>query len=450
MRISSVILAAGKGTRMRSKKPKVLHTLAGKFLINYSIEIAKQVTGTKPIVVVGYGADAVREVIGDQADCVKQADQLGTGHAVRQAEAKLRGQADLILVLAADMPLLTGESLKHLVEIQAMGGGPITITTIVSDDPRGFGRVVRNASGEVREIIEQIHATPEILAIRELNAGVYCFDANWLWEALGRIPLSPKGEYYLTDLVGIAVEDGLPINTFKLEDADEALGINTRVHLAQAESILRRKINHNWMLAGVTLIDPLTTYIEAKVTIGQDTVIHPNTYLQGDSRIGEDCIIGPNVIISDSLVGNRCKVRNSVLESATLEDNVDIGPYGHLRKGAYLAEGVHMGNFGEVKNSYLGAGSKMGHFSYLGDAKLGEGVNIGAGTITCNYDGERKHPTEIGAGAFIGSDTMLVAPLKVGERARTGAGSVVTRDVPPYTVVAGVPARAIRKIKKND
>ena len=279
---------------------------------------------------------------------------------------------------------------------------------------------------------------------------MYCFDAKWLWEALPRIPLSPKGEYYLTDLVGIAVEDGLPINTFSLEDADEAMGINTRIHLAQAESLLRRKINHKWMLEGVTLVDPQSTYIEAKVKIGMDTIVHPNTYLLGNTTIGEDCLIGPNAIVSDMRIGDRCKVFNSVLESAILEDDVDIGPFGHLRKGAHLAEGVHMGNFGEVKNSYLGAGTKMGHFSYLGDATVGEGVNIGAGAITCNYDGVQKHPTEIGAGAFIGSDTMLVAPLKVGEKARTGAGSVVTKEVPPKTVVAGVPARAIRKIEEDD
>lgn len=450
MKISTVILAAGKGTRMRSKRPKVLHELLGKPLISYSIETAKQVTGLKPVVIVGYEADAVREVIGDQVDYVQQVPQLGTGHAVQQIEALLREQADLILVLAADMPLLTSDSLKRLVTLQETSGGPITITTFFSQEPRGFGRVVRDAFGDVREIVEQLHATPEILAIRELNAGVYCFDAKWLWEALPRIPLSPRGEYYLTDLVGIAVEDGLPINTFRLEDADEAMGINTRIHLAQAESLLRRKINHKWMLEGVTLVDPQSTYIEAKVKIGMDTIVHPNTYLLGNTTIGDDCLIGPNAIVSDTRIGDRCKVFNSVLESAILEDDVDIGPFGHLRKGAHLAEGVHMGNFGEVKNSYLGAGTKMGHFSYLGDATVGEGVNIGAGTITCNYDGVQKHPTEIGAGAFIGSDTMLVAPLKVGEKARTGAGSVVTKEVPPKTVVAGVPARAIRKIEEDD
>jgi len=297
----------------------------------------------------------------------------------------------------------------------------------------------------VQAIIEEAHATPEQLAIRELNAGVYCFRAEWLWQALERIPLSPKGEYYLTDTVGLAAEEGLPIEVSIVDDPAEALGINTRVHLAEAETHLRQRINRRWMLAGVTILDPATTYIEADVTIGADTVLYPNTHLRGNTTIGSHCRIGPNSILEDTRVGDHCLVLASVTEGAILEEGVSMGPYGHLRKGAHLGAGVHMGNFGEVKSSYLGPNTKMGHFSYIGDAQIGANVNIGAGTITCNFDGEHKHPTEIGDDVFIGSDTMLVAPLKIGDRARTGAGSVVTHDVPADTIVVGVPARPHRK-----
>jgi bifunctional UDP-N-acetylglucosamine pyrophosphorylase/glucosamine-1-phosphate N-acetyltransferase len=318
--------------------------------------------------------------------------------------------------------------------------------SVVAEDPRGFGRVLRDEDGEIKAIIEESHATPEQLEIRELNTGVYCFSARWLWDALRRVELSPKGEYYLTDLVHIAVSDGSSVQALEVDDPSEMIGINTRVHLAEASAKMRQRINHRWMLAGVTMIDPATTYIEPGVTIGQDTVIWPNTFLRGGTQVGESCSLGPNTVILDTQLGHRVKVMASVVENAIVEEDVDIGPFGHLRKGAHLAQGVHMGNFGEVKNSYLGPGTKMGHFSYLGDATIGPNVNIGAGTITCNYDGERKQPTEIGADVFIGSDTMLIAPVKLGEGARTGAGSVVNKDVPPKTLVVGVPARAIRKL----
>lgn len=449
--ITPVILAAGQGTRMHSSLPKVLHPLLGRPLIHYSVDAARQVTGVKPIVVVGHGAELIRRELGDQAEFVLQESQLGTGHALQQAESRLRGKTGQILVVAADMPLLTPQTLQQLVQTQKENPGPITMLTLHQDDPRGFGRVIRGHSGEVLAIVEEAQATPEQLKIRELNSSVYCFEAEWVWSALPRIPLSPKGEYYLTDLVGIAVTDGLTVRAVSVEDRDETIGINTRVHLAEAEAVLRRRVNRQWMLAGVTLIDPATTYIEPDVTIGQDTTIWPNTYLQGKTSIGASCIIGPNAVVRDTQIGNACKVFASVLESARLEDDVDIGPFGHLRKGAHLGQGVHMGNFGEVKNSYLGPGTKMGHFSYLGDATLDENVNVGAGTITCNFsiDG-KKSTTEVGAGVFIGSDTMLVAPVKIGEGAATGTGSVVTKNVPAHTLVVGVPARAIRKLEKRD
>lgn len=450
MSISSVILAAGHGTRMKSVMSKVLHPLGGRPLIWHSLEAAARAAGSTPIIVIGHEGEAVQRAVGTAGVFVTQNPQLGTGHAVMQAASVLKGKSDYVLVTYADMPLLTQETLSALIQEHLGSSSAITMLTIFEDDPRGFGRVVRNESGSVLAIVEEAQATPEQLAIKELNASVYCFTANWMWDALERIPLSPKGEYYLTDLVEIARQDGLEVSALVLEDSREAIGINNRVHLAEAEAILRERINQHWMLEGVTLIDPSTTYIEPEVTIGRDTVLWPNTFLRGKTTIGENCKIGPNTIIDGTRVGSGCTILSSVLEKAHLEDGVEMGPFAHLRKGAHLAEGVHMGNFGEVKNSYLGPGTKMGHFSYIGDATIGADVNIGAGTITCNYDGVNKHPTEIGQGAFIGSDTMLVAPLKIGEGARTGAGAVVTKNVADYTLAVGVPARSIKKLEKSD
>jgi len=445
MEIRAIVLAAGQGTRMNSSLPKVLHPILGKPLVWYCLEAARQATGTKPVVVVGHGAEKVHEAIGDAAEFVLQEEQLGTGHAVQQAEALLKGQSDFVVVTYGDMPALKTATLQQMIQTQVNHQGPMTMLTVVVDDPRGFGRVVRDQAGGVRAIVEETQATPEEMQIRELNAGVYCFNVDWLWQALPRIPLSLKGEYYLTDLARLAVADGLSIQAVRAADQDETIGINTRVHLAEAAVILRSRINQDWMLAGVSIVDPATTYIEPGVEIGQDTMIWPNTYLQGNTRVGENCELGPNTMIRNTSIGNNCTVLASMLEGARLEDDVDVGPFARLRKGAHLAKGVHMGNFGEVKNSYLGPGTKMGHFSYLGDTTIEGDVNIGAGTVTCNYDGVHKNPTWIGKGAFIGSDTMLVAPVKVGEGAKTGAGAVVTHDVPPNTVVVGVPARPIAK-----
>jgi bifunctional UDP-N-acetylglucosamine pyrophosphorylase/glucosamine-1-phosphate N-acetyltransferase len=371
---------------------------------------------------------------------------LGTAHAVMQAGPLLRDAGGLILVCYADMPLLRGETLKRLVEKQQANPGPFSMLTVFSNDPRGFGRIVRGADGTVQAIVEEVVATPEQLALRELNVGAYCFRADWLWDALGRIEKNPrKGEYYLTDAVEVAVKANLPVQAEVMEDALEAIGVNTRVHLSEVESEMRRRVNESHMLNGVTMISPVSTYIEVGVIIGRDTVIWPNTYLHGRTEIGEANVIGPNTMIRDSKIGNRCNVRMSVLEGAVLEDEVDMGPFARLRKGAHLGSHVHMGNFGEVKDSYLAEGVKMGHFSYIGNAQIGANTNIGAGTITCNYDGVRKNPTEIGEDVFIGSDTMLVAPLKIGDRAMTGAGAVVTKDVPPDMLAVGMPARMLHK-----
>jgi bifunctional UDP-N-acetylglucosamine pyrophosphorylase/glucosamine-1-phosphate N-acetyltransferase len=419
-------------------------------MVWYSLETAQKVTGVKPVLVIGHGAEQIRQEIGEAADFVLQESQLGTGHAVLQAEPLLKDKGGVVIVTYADMPLLSDRTLKRMVEAHQTQPEPaITMLTLIDEEARGFGRVLRNAAGQVESVVEEAEATPDQLSIRELNAGVYCFTAGWLWPALSRIPISSKGEYFLTDLVAIAAAEGLPVQSISTDNPGEALGINNRIHLAEAEAILRQRTNEAWMLSGVTLIDPLSTYIETGVEIGPDTIIYPNTYLQGGTKIGQACTIGPNSTLRDTRIGDRCTVFASVADKAVLEDDVDIGPYAHLRKGAHLARGVHMGNFGEVKNSYLGPGTKMGHFSYVGDTTTGEKVNIGAGTITCNYDGEKKSHTEIGAGAFIGSDTMLVAPVELGEGARTGAGAVVTKDVPSYTLAVGVPARAIRKLKRS-
>jgi len=448
MKVTAVILAAGQGTRMKSELPKVLHAVCGQPMVYYAIQAAKATSTEVPVVIVGHRAEAVREFLGETARCVVQDPQLGTGHAVQQAEAMMKGKTDLVLVTYADMPLLRAGTLSRLTETQRANPGPLTLLTVSADDPRGFGRVVRGTDGRVQAIVEEVAATPEQLKIKELNVGAYCFSAGWLWEVLHRLPLSKKGEYYLTDTVELAVKAGLPVQAVVTDDPVETIGINTRVLLAEAETAMRQRINAAHMLAGVTMIDPQTTYVEASVTIGRDTVLWPNSYFQGGTRIGENCEIGPDCIIRDTVIGNDCLVLASVLEGALLEDDVDIGPFAHLRKGAHLCKGVHMGNFGEVKDSTLGPGTKIGHFSYIGNAAIGPNVNIGAGTITCNYDGVRKNPTEIGEDVFIGSDTMLVAPVKLGARSRTGAGAVVTKDVPPDTLAVGMPARAIRKLDK--
>lgn len=442
MRLAVVILAAGQGTRMRSDLTKVLHPLGGKTLVTHALDAARALTDATPILVVGRGSAAVREAVGDGATFVEQAEQLGTGHAVLQARELLQGQFDLVLVSCADMPLLTVETLRRVVEQQQQNPGPITMLTLIAADPRGFGRVIRDENGAVTKIVEEAVATPEQLAVRELNTSAYCFDAEWLWSHVDQIPISlPKREYYLTDLVEMAVAAGLRVEAVVTADGTEALGINTRVHLAEAERVLRRRVNERWMLAGVTIVDPATTYIEPDVIIGRDTVVWPNTHLRGQTKVGEHCHIGPNTIVVDCQIGNRCRALASVLERAVMEDETDIGPYSHLRQGSRLCTGAHVGNFGELKNTTLGPGAKMGHFSYLGDTEVGSEANIGAGTITCNYDGTRKHKTVIEEGAFIGSDTMLVAPVRVGKRAKTGAGAVVTHDVPDGTLAYGVPAQ---------
>jgi bifunctional UDP-N-acetylglucosamine pyrophosphorylase/glucosamine-1-phosphate N-acetyltransferase len=435
---------------MKSDLPKVLHPLCGKPMVWHVLEALKHAATEKPVVIVGHGAEQMIQYLGESADCILQEPQLGTGHAAMQAEDLLRGKTDYVIVTYADMPLLRGETFQRLLEMQRSNPGPLSLLTVIADDPRGFGRIVRKADGTVEAIVEEYVATSEQQQIKELNVGAYCFKADWLWDALHRIQKNPKkGEYYLTDIVEIAVKENLPVQALVHDDFIETIGINSRVHLSEAEAALRTRINRGHMLNGVTMMDPASTYIEVDVKIGRDTTILPNTYLHGNTEIGAWNVIGPNTMIHDSRIGNRCKVLASVMEGAVIEDDVDIGPFARLRKGAHLKSHVHMGNFGEVKESTLGEGVKMGHFSYIGNATIGANTNIGAGTITANYDGEKKNPTEIGEDVFIGSDTMLVAPLKLGDGARTGAGAVVTENVPEDTLVVGVPARVIRKVPRK-
>lgn len=448
--VAAVILAAGQGTRMKSKLAKVLHPVAGKPMVEYSVSAAAFAGVTNTVLVVGHQGDQVRAALGERVTYVEQPEQRGTGDAVKCAAQVLQEQAAHVLVYYADMPLLKPETLRALVEKHRATDATLTMLTVVADDAMGFGRIVRSVNGKPLRIVEEIEATPQELTIRELNPGVYCFNAAWLWENLERLKPSPKkGEYYLTDLLEFAVTQGVGVETETIYDVSQAIGINTRVHLAKAEQLMRERIRERLMLAGVTLIDPATTFIDDDVSIGQDTVILPNTHVQGNTRIGADCRIGPSAIVRDSVIGDACTVGPSVIESSVLEDHVDIGPFCHLRPKAYLSRHVHLGNYAEVKNSRLGEGVHMGHFSYAGDADIGAHTNYGAGAITCNYDGKNKHRTVIGENVFIGSDTMLVAPLTIGDRARTGAGAVVTQDVPSDTLVVGVPARMIRKLDSD-
>ncbi len=388
MNLAAVILAAGQGTRMKSNLPKVLHRVAGKPMVRYALDSVCALGIDKTVMVVGYGAEQVRAAVGDAALFVEQVEQRGTGHAVRQARDTLRGKADTILVTYADMPLLRAETLQRLVDLHATARATITMLTVRSDDSMGFGRILRTQRQRVLGIIEESDATPAQRAIRELNCGVYCFDAAWMWEHLPRLkPNGSKREYYLTDLVALAVKERRKIESIVLDDVTEVIGVNTRAHLARAEKIMRARINDALMEAGVTLIDPTTTYIDAGVEVGMDTVIEPNTQLKGKTRVGANCRIGPSALLSDAQVGDGCEVIASVIRESVLEERSHVGPWANLRPGTHLAREVYIGTHGEVKNSFVGAGTHIGHFSYIGDAHLGARVNIGAGTITANYAG---------------------------------------------------------------
>jgi bifunctional UDP-N-acetylglucosamine pyrophosphorylase/glucosamine-1-phosphate N-acetyltransferase len=449
MPCESIVLAAGLGTRMRSPLPKVLHTLAGRPMLTWVAEACREATGQPPTIVTGPGDEAVQATVED-AHWVIQEDRLGTGHAVLQAKSTLEAHQGMVLVANGDMPLVTAHTMKRLIETQSGNDGPLTLLTVKADVSRGFGRIIRDVNGEVTGVVEEAHATPEQLALHEFNAGVYCIQADWLWGALADLAVSPKGEYYLTDLVATAAGEGGSIAWVEVGDPSEVIGINTQAHLAEAESIVRQRINLYWMDQGISFQDPGNSYVDWDVQLASGVTILANTHLQGATRIGEGSRVGPNTVIQDSTLGKACVIVASHLEGATLGNRVEVGPFGHLRRGASLGDDVHLGNFGEVKNSRLAKGVKMGHFSYIGDATIGEETNIGAGTITCNFDGTKKNETHIGKDVFIGSDTMLVAPIRIGDRSRTGAGSVVTKDVGDDSLAVGMPARVIRRLEEQD
>ena len=446
MSFKAVVLAAGEGRRMRSRQPKVLHKIAGEPMVKHALRALEGLAPDEVVLVVGYGAEEVRRTLGGGYTYAEQKEQLGTAHALLQAKEALESTSDTVLVLYGDGPLIRTETLARMIEYHGERGATLTLLTHRTSGPSDFGRVIRE-DGRVRAVVEEALASEAQKKIEEINCGLYCFQGDWLWAALPKIELSERGEYYLTDIVAMAAEEGVSIGTFEVEDSEEVLAINNRLQLAQAEAIMRRRILQELMLRGVSIIDLASTFVEAGVSVGEDTVIHPGSVIQGKTKIGRECIIGPYSILREAMVGDSCKVLYSVIEEATLEGGVNIGPFSHLRPGAHLGQGVHIGNFAEVKNSQLGAGVNVSHFSYLGDATIGPGANIGAGTVTCNFDGKRKHRTTIEEGAMIGSDTMLIAPVTVGARAMTGAGSVVTKDIPPETLALGVPARVKRKIR---
>jgi bifunctional UDP-N-acetylglucosamine pyrophosphorylase/glucosamine-1-phosphate N-acetyltransferase len=394
------------------------------------------------VVVAGAEPDALRSALGG-VELVVQTQQLGTAHAVEQAKS-VAADADQIMVLNGDVPLITAETLGELRRIHEQERADLTFVTAEFSDAGEYGVVQRDSDGNVASLIEAKDRGSHTEGPAEINGGQYAFRAGWLWSHLPEVrPSEKSGERYLTTLVGIAVEEGASIASVRAM-AEEVGGVNDRVQLAEVERLLRERINASHMRDGVTFVDPTTAYVDADVKIGQDTIIEPNVFLRGASTIGRATRIGSNSIVSDSRIGDRCRLLSSTVEHSILEDDVEVGPYSHLRPGAYLSAGVHVGNFAEIKNARLGPGVKMGHMSYLGDAEVGEGTNIGAGTITCNFDGESKHRTVIGRNAFIGSDTMLVAPVSLGDGARTGAGSVVTKDVPAGAVAIGAPARVMR------
>jgi bifunctional UDP-N-acetylglucosamine pyrophosphorylase/glucosamine-1-phosphate N-acetyltransferase len=440
---AAVVLAAGQGTRMRSRVPKVLHPLAGRPMIDHVLAALSAAGIEHPVVVTGFGADQLEAALQDRVPTVRQDPQLGTADAVRCGLERVAPEARHILVTMGDVPLLPAELFQHLLREQAEGDAAVALLSARLDDASGYGRIVRGPDGDARAIVEEAAADEQTRTITEINVGTYCFDAAWLRANVGSVPASPSGEYYLTDLVGVAIAGGRRVVVVPAPRAQLTTGINDRLGLAAAERLLRQQIAERHMREGVTIVDPATTTIDAEVEIGQDARIEPGTILAGATVVAQDAVIGPRTEIRDSRIGPRTRVWVSVVEGSTVAEDVQIGPYAHVRAGCQIGPRCEIMDHAELKNSILGAGTKQHHFSYLGDTEVGEEVNIGAGAITANYDGERKHRTVIGDRAFIGVDTLLRAPVTIGPDARTGAGAVVTRDVPAGMTVIGMPARSI-------
>jgi bifunctional UDP-N-acetylglucosamine pyrophosphorylase / glucosamine-1-phosphate N-acetyltransferase len=428
-----VVLAAGKGTRMKSARPKVLHRVGGAPLLDYVLRTAATLDPASTVLVIGHMAEQMRAMFRHSPviQCVVQEPQLGTAHALLQAEPLLRGAGGTLVLLYGDVPLLRPATLQQLVESHLRSHAAATVVTAEVERPRGYGRIIRR-NGQVAAIIEERDASPAQREIREVNSGIYAFDLEPLFPALHGIAAeNAQGEYYLTDLVGIYVRRGLKVEAFLLEDAREILGINSRRELAEVSRIVNQNRTDELMAAGVTIEDPATTWIGPDVTVGPDTVIHPNVILQGRTAVGSGCEIHAWVRIVDSVLADRVTINNfCVIVESRIAEGATLGPFAHLRPGSDVRESAKVGNFVELKKTVLGAGSKANHLAYLGDATIGERVNVGAGTITCNYDGERKHQTVIEDGAFIGSDSQLVAPIRVGRDAYVAAGSSVVEDVP--------------------
>ena len=444
-----IVLAAGLGTRMRSQTPKVMHLVAGKPLVSHVLEAVRG-AGARPVVVLSKESEPARAIVGDGAVVAMQDPPQGTGDAVRVALGAIPDGSGEAFIVYGDTPLLRASTLRALAELRAKRGAPLALLSGLVGTSNAYGRVVRDASGDVARVVEARLATAEEKRLPESNLGAYAVDLAWLRKAVPRLRANETGEIFLTDLVALAAAEGARVAAHCTEDPDEAMGVNTRVELAAAEDVVRRRIRERHMLAGVTFHDPGSSLVDADVEIAPDVIIERGSVMEGKTRIGTGTRIGPYTIVRDSTIGEGCRVEASMIEGATLEDEVRIGPYSHLRPGAYLEKGVEMGNFGEVKNSRLGKGTKMHHFSYVGDAQVGQRVNVSAGVITLNYDGVRKNRTEIGDDAFIGSDSLLRAPIKVGARSQTGAGSVVTKDVPDDMLAVGVPARIRKKTERKD
>ncbi len=439
---AAVVLAGGRGSRMGTALPKPLHEVGGTAIVQRVLN-AVAGTGIADTTVVRTDSGAIPDALGFVYHYITQLFPDGTGGALRAYLAENSNNLPYLLVLNGDLPLISSESLRKLVNAhESMADVAVTFFTMYAPNSADYGRIRRSNDGKVAEIIEDGDPRFED-APSEGNAGVYAFDLEWARSAIDRLPLHDNGEYYITDLVKLAVADRRGVETLEI-DAEEAIGVNTLVDLAEAERVARRRTLESLMLSGVTIIDPASTYIDSTVTIAADTVIRPNTHITGASVIGAGCEIGPDTHIVDSEIGERCVVRGSWLDEVTLEDGVSVGPFARLRPGTHVGRDAHIGSFGEIKESRIGSRTAMGHFGYVGDAEIGEDVNIGAGAVTCNFDGQDKHRTVVGDGAFIGSGSMLVAPVEIGGKAYTAAGSVVTRNVAAGTTVAGVPAEYIR------
>jgi len=438
-------MAAGLGTRMRSATPKVLHELLGRPMLAYVLDAWTDVAGdgaNRPIVVYSPATAALTDIVADRANVAQQDEPRGTGDAVAAALAAVPDDATEILVLSGDVPLVVGSDLAAILDARREDDAAIALASVYAVDPAKLGRIVRSEFGTVERIVEVKDATPDELATDEINAGLYAFDAAWLRRRIETLqPSSSTGELYLTELVRCAREDGRIVSAVDFEDDGRFDGVNDRAELARAEWALRMRVNERHMAAGVTMRDPSTVYLDWDVELAEDVTLEPNVILRGRTSVGWGSVIGAGSQLIDSVVGSGCRVWASVVESSRIEDEATVGPFSHLRPGSTVGRAAEVGNFAELKNTRLGAGAKQHHVSYLGDAEIGERANIGAGTITANYDGTNKHRTTIGAGAFIGVDTMIVAPREIGEGAKTGAGAVVTKDVPAGKLAVGVPAR---------